>query len=336
MTVSLTDVASYLPKNRVSADYYAAFAESDELANSLMFRAPAYRHHVEADESATDMIERASAGLIERHGARAIREVDVLITHTQLPDLPMVGCGGEVARRLDMNPEWLIDLHNGGCASFVYMLKLARQILETTDARSALICNAQNAAGQVFTQTEVRKLSQAAVPGDGCGVGYLTASTESPILDVEARHYRDYAGDMTVQIDDGRKYWEAGTGQVRIGFTESKIAKVLTRGNRLVPEVAQAVCRRIGVKSSELDLLITNQPNRVFLRNWREALELPPEKHPDTFDECGNLFGAGMPVTLDQAIRSGAVADGSLIMLAGFAHAGDFAAATAIRWRGAA
>jgi 3-oxoacyl-[acyl-carrier-protein] synthase-3 len=277
------------------------------------------------------MIERAAQPLLDRHGAKALRDVDVLIAHTQLPDMPILGSVGEIAKRLGANPEWVIDLHNGGCASFVYMMKLAKQILLTTDAKSALICNAQNSAGQVFTQTEVRKLSQAAIPGDGAGVGLLTKSSRSPILDIEARHYNDYAGDMTVINDHGRKYWAEGAGQIRVGFTENKIAKVITRGNRQVPEVAHAVCGRIGVPTTDIDVLVTNQPNRVFLRNWREAIR--PRNHPDTFERCGNLFGAAMPVTLDQEIQAGRIPDGALVVLAGFAHAGDFAAAAAIRWQ---
>jgi 3-oxoacyl-[acyl-carrier-protein] synthase-3 len=41
-TVSLVDVSTYLPENRVSAEY-ASFAGTDELRDSLMFRAPEYR-----------------------------------------------------------------------------------------------------------------------------------------------------------------------------------------------------------------------------------------------------------------------------------------------------
>jgi 3-oxoacyl-[acyl-carrier-protein] synthase-3 len=218
------------------------------------------------------------------------------------------------------------------------MLKLARQILQTTDARSALICNAANAAGRIYDQTEVRKKSHAPIPGDGCGVGYLVADGSSPILDVECRHYEDFADDVSVSVegDTHRSWWEAGEGQIHLGFSPSKVAKVLARGNRLVPEVASEVCRRLDIKTTEIDTLITNQPNRAFLRNWREALQLPPERHLDTFEDYGNMFGAAIPVTLDEAVRGGKIADGSLLMLAGFAHAGDLAGATAIRWRPAA
>ena len=71
-TVSLIDVSTYLPGEPIGAEYYAQFAESDDLRDNLMFRAPKFRHHVGPDETAIDMIERAAQGLIERHGYDAV------------------------------------------------------------------------------------------------------------------------------------------------------------------------------------------------------------------------------------------------------------------------
>lgn len=332
--VSLVDVSTYLPGEPIGTEYYANYASSDELRDNLMFRAPRFRHHIAEDETAIDMIERATKGLIERHGDDAIANVDVLITHTQMPDMPFYGGGGGMAHRLGMKPNWVLDLHNGGCAAFVLALNVARQLLASGQGRTALIAVAQNAAGQVFDQPGVRRKAQAAVPGDGAAVGLVTVSEQSPILDVECRTYGEYAGEMTVAADPPRKWWQAGPGEHCIGFTESKITKVLARGNRQVPEVALAVCDRVGIAAKDLDLLVTNQPNRVFLRNWREALELPKERHRDTFDECGNLFAAGIPVNLDRAITDGQLQAGDVVMMAAFAHAGDFAGAAAVRWGG--
>ena len=96
-----------------------------------------------------------------------------------------------------------------------------------------------------------------------------------------------------------------------------------------MPSAIELAC-----KSKDLDLLVTNQPNRAFLRNWREALELPKERHVDTFDECGNLFAAGIPVNLDRAISSGKLKKGDVVLMSAFAHAGDFAGAAAVQWGG--
>jgi 3-oxoacyl-[acyl-carrier-protein] synthase-3 len=332
--ISLIDVSTYLPGEPIGAEYYARLAASDELRDNLMFRAPKFRHHVAEDETAIDMIERATEGLVARHGQDTIANVDVLITHTQMPDMPFYGGGGATAHRLGMRPNWVLDLHNGGCAAFVLGLKVARQLLAAGEGQTALIAIAQNAAGQVFDQDGVRRKAQAAVPGDGAAVGLVRVSDRSPILDVECRTFGEYAGDMTLAIDPPRKWWQPGPGEGYIGFTETKITKVLARGNRQVPEVALAVCDRIGMKSKDLDLLVTNQPNRVFLRNWREALELPEERHVDTFDDCGNLFAAGIPINLERAISNGRLQSGDVVMMAAFAHAGDFAGAAAVRWGG--
>jgi 3-oxoacyl-[acyl-carrier-protein] synthase-3 len=334
MSVSLLDVSTYLPGEPISADYYAQFAESDDLRDNVMFRAPKFRHHVAEDETAIDMVERAAAGLIERHGHDMIAGADILITHTQMPDIPFYGGGGGMAHRLGMKPNWVLDLHNGGCAAFVLGLKVARNLIESGEGRTALIAIAQNAAGQAFDQPTVRRKAQASVPGDGAAVGLVTLSDESPILDIECRTYGEFAGDMTLAVDPPRKWWQPGPGEASIGFTESKITKVLARGNRQVPEVSYAVCDRIGVKPKDLDLLVTNQPNRAFLRNWREALELPKTRHRDTFEDCGNLFAAGIPINLDRAITEGQLKRGDIVMMSAFAHAGDFAGAAAVRWGG--
>ncbi|WP_067571990.1 3-oxoacyl-ACP synthase III family protein [Nocardia acidivorans] len=330
--VSLVDVASYLPGEPVGTEYFTQFSRSERMAKNVMFRAPKTRHHRGRDETVVDMAERAVAPLVDRHGTQLLPHVDILLTHTQLPDNPVLGAGGELARRLNMNPRYVFDVHNGGCAAFVHMMWLARTIMQTTDARTALIVATQNCAGPVFTQTEIRKLAQAPVPGDGCGVGLLVKDGSAPILDIECRTYPEFAGDMEFTTGSERKYWEPGEGQGCVSFTESKVAKVFARGNRLVPEVAHEVCKRIGVKSQDIDTLVTNQPNRLFLRNWHDALELPAERHPDTFDQCGNLFAAGIPVTLDTENQAGRLRNGSVVLMSAFAHAGDFAGAAAVRW----
>ncbi|MFE4456786.1 3-oxoacyl-ACP synthase III family protein [Nocardia tengchongensis] len=333
VTVSLADVSSYRPGNPIPAEYFARFDDIGT-ASSVMFNPPRWRHHVGAGESPADMAERALAPLLARHGPRLLDTVDVLVVHTQLPETWFVGNGGQIAARFGIAPEWLIDLANGGCASFIHAMKLAREILSATTARTALVVTVTNTAGQVFSQPGVRAMPQGAIPGDGAGVAWLTKSDQSPILDIETRHLPQFAGEMTSVAEPPRRYWEPGVGEHHLGFTESNVAEVLERGNHIVPQVARTVCERIAVQPSDLDVLVTNQPNRTFLRNWREALELPAQRHPDTFDDCGNLFGTAMLMTFDHAVTSGLVPEGGVVMFAGFAHAGDFAAAAAVRWGG--
>jgi 3-oxoacyl-[acyl-carrier-protein] synthase-3 len=210
------------------------------------------------------------------------------------------------------------------------MLQLARQLLATGEARTALLCVAQN-AGRIFTQPGVRTSAHASVIGDGAAVALVAASNASPILDAQVRHYPEYAPDVGISLADGRLYWEPGTAEMDVAFDNRKAQNVIERGSHLVPEAIAAVCKNIEVSTSDIDVLVTNQPNRLLLRNWSRALGV--ECHPDTFDDYGNLFGAGMPITFHHALRAGEVPDDSLVLFGGFAGAGELTSAAAVHWR---
>jgi 3-oxoacyl-[acyl-carrier-protein] synthase-3 len=328
-TVSLLGVASYLPERVVTNDFFAEGAA----ARKGMFTAPTTRRHVGPGESASDMIEHAAKKLIRRHGLDPARDIDILFTNVAVPDQAFSGCGAEVAHRLGARPRWIIDLHNSGCVAFIYMIELAQTLMSASDARGALLCNVQNAGGRVFAQSEVRLQSQAPVPGDGCGVGYVAVGEASPVLSVVHEVHGEFARDMDAAAADGRRYWEPGSSPITIRFTDERVASIIARGNRLVPDMVARACDLAKVRVRDVDLLVTNQPNAIFVRNWHEALELSPERHHDTFDTYGNLFGAGIPINIDDAIVRGKLRPGMLLALGGFAHAGDYAAAALVRWQ---
>jgi 3-oxoacyl-[acyl-carrier-protein] synthase-3 len=255
------------------------------------------------------------------------------MTNVTGPDQPFTGCGADVGKALGCRPDWILDLHNGGCVSFVAMIAQAQALMTCYGAKTALLCNVQNSAGRLFSHEQTRKLKQARIPGDGCGVGYLVASAESPVKAVVQRNYCEYAGDMAIVREDGSSWWEPSLACGYVDFNESKLASIMSRANRIVPEVIHEACRRAELPTSDIGTLITNQPHRLFLRNWREALQVPPQRQVSTFERHGNLFGAALPICLEEAIDSGHLKANSHLVLGGFAHAGDFAAAAVIHWK---
>ncbi len=328
MLVSLLGVASYLPERVVGNDFFGPGTSE----RRGMFTAPKSRHQVAFDETAADMIVKASGRLLGELALDPAKDIDLVLTNVAIPDQAFTGCGAEVAHRIGCRPRWVLDLHNGGCVSFVYMLELAQLLIRANGARGALLCNVQNASGRVFAQPELRNEAHAPVPGDGCGVGYVAASDRAPILSVVHRCQGEFARDMVAEADDGRRYWQPGLRPITLRFTENRVAQIIHRGNAVVPELVREACRAAAVRVRDLSLLVTNQPNPIFLRNWREALELAPEVHHDTFERNGNLFGAALPINLADALRAGKLDHGGLVALGGFAHAGDYAAAALVRW----
>jgi 3-oxoacyl-[acyl-carrier-protein] synthase-3 len=329
-TVSLVGAASYMPRTVVGNDF---FQEGAEERAHVMFRGVKQRHHAARDETACIMIAHAARRLAGRLNLDLRKDVDILLTNVTSPDQPFTGCGADVAKALGCHPDWVLDLHNGGCVSFISMIAHAQALMTCHGAKTALLCNVQNAAGRLFGRDKTRKLKQARIPGDGCGVGYLVASGESPVKAMVQRNHCEYAGDMAVVRDDGTEWWEPSTACMYVDFNEAKIAQIMSRANRIVPEAVREACRRAEVPTSDIGTLITNQPNNLFLRNWREALGVPAERQVSTFERHGNLFGAALPILLEEAIDTGRLKADSHLVLGGFAHAGDFSAAAVVHWK---
>jgi|MDTC01.3.fsa_nt_gb 3-oxoacyl-[acyl-carrier-protein] synthase-3 len=326
--ISLAGVASYLPEKVVDNDFFTGGKESKH----PMFKGAKTRHHVE-DETAVDMIERATERLAKKLNLNLHEDVDLILTNVSCLDMPFTGCGASVAHRIGANPKFILDVQNSGCVSFVYMMEMAHSLMQTTGARSALICNVQNAAGRVFSHPDIRSKPQSAIPGDACGVGLLVVGGNSPIKSIKTANFGEYADDMQVVNEDGEKWWAPRKKPLYIDFTERKIGAIVSRGNKLVPEIIREACKEAEIGTDDIGCLITNQPNRIFIRNWREALCLPEEKQVHTYPEHGNTFGAAIPVSLERAIDQGVIKPGSHIALGGFSHAGDYAASAVIQWQ---
>jgi len=331
--ISLKAVATAFPDTVVPNSF---FGGGEGAAQSGMFKGAQERRHLAKGETAVDLICKALGRLAEDVGADVVRDVDFILTNVSLPDLPFTGCGAEVAKVIGARPMGIFDLHNHGCVSFISMISLAQSLLTTSSGSRVLICNAQTSAGRIFADDNIRLLPQASIPGDGCGVAIFEVGDARPVQSVAVRCYAENASDMQIASPDGRSWWEPGAAQFHIDFSRSKVARVVQRGNRMVPEIVEEACRQANIQTGQIGALVTNQPNPVFLRNWREALQVEPERHVDTFDEFGNLFGAGIPVSLERAMETGKLSDDSYVVLGGFSHAGDYAAAAVIRWKNAA
>ena len=328
MTISLIDVEELMPEKIIGNDY---FGEEEIRKTNRMFSGTNERRHIERDELASDYIARAARALMERLNLDPSTDVDMILTNVSIPDEPFTGCGAVVNKKIGGRAKWIYDLHNTGCISFLYLTDLAHTYMLSKGVRHALICVAQTAGGRIFGQEDTRQLAQAAIPGDGFAVAYVTNTDERPFLTFEFENFPEFSEDMKSSCS-GRRWWESRETTGSIDFNENKSAMIIARGNKTVPRMIKKAAENINIGLSDIDYLITNQPNQIFLRNWREAISLPPEKQLHSFDQYANLFGAAIPVNLATHIKKRTFKKNDLVCLAGFSHACDYSAASFIRW----
>jgi len=328
--VSISGAGIYMPKTILDNQHFIA---ASGVKKHPMFRGTKFRHHTSDDETATFMAVQSIKSVQKDLGLNLQKDVDILITNCPMSDLPFVGPGAAIVGELDLKPQHVYDLSNGGCISFVFMIELAKILMQSTGAKTAMLCNIQTTGGRVFGLADNLKLPQSIVPGDGCSAVYLTANDANPILTTITRTHGAYANDMTVKTQDGRLWWKPGKGTFNIDFDEDKISAIVSRGNELVPEVMYQALEKAKLQPEDINYLLTNQPNRIFLRNWRESLMLEEHQHITSLAEHGNLFGSGIPINLCMGVKDGRIKPGGHMMLAGFSHAGDYSAAAIVEWK---
>jgi 3-oxoacyl-[acyl-carrier-protein] synthase-3 len=100
---------------------------------------------------------------------------------------------------------------------------------------------------------------------------------------------------------------------------------------RMLEEIARETLKANGLRVDDIDLYVPHQANVRILMAVMERLGLPVEKAMLNLDRYGNTSAASIPLALDEAVRTGRIKEGSLVMLGAFG-AGLTWASAMIRW----
>jgi 3-oxoacyl-[acyl-carrier-protein] synthase-3 len=91
------------------------------------------------------------------------------------------------------------------------------------------------------------------------------------------------------------------------------------------------VLERNGIQPSDLDLFVSHQANRRIIQAAAANLELDPQKVIINIEHFGNTTAATIPLALNDAVCSGRLKRGDLVLLASVG-AGFTVGAVLLRW----
>jgi 3-oxoacyl-[acyl-carrier-protein] synthase-3 len=93
---------------------------------------------------------------------------------------------------------------------------------------------------------------------------------------------------------------------------------VLAFVNSKVPPSVERVLERQGLGHHDIDLFVFHQASAMALDTLERRLKIAPDKNFRNLERVGNLVSASIPVALHDAVESGRVAQGDLVLLSGF------------------
>jgi len=320
----IIDVTNFMPE-RVVAVTKDLLGE-----DSPFYHGVSERRFASPDYLSEDLGTLATQRLLERTGTPP-EDLDLILVSCIFTDTFWPGIGPAIQHRVGARNATIMNIDTS-CSSYLSGLNAARAYIESEQCRKVAVVTVTNFISRL---TEHQRKKSGAPLGDGASATLVAAGTSSFLARYERSHGEHYGlFRFDPDLVDGvfRNYWERGCGPITVNFSVEMIDKIRENSQRLVPEAVLECLRRAGITTAEVDLLITRQPNDLFLDDWRSRIGIQPPRAYDTLAKYGNMFQGTIPVTLADALDAGRVSKGDIVALGTFSNGGDFVSALALRW----
>ena len=305
----IAGTGSYLPEKVLTNDDLAKFIDtSDEW---IAARTGIRERHVAAEgETTGDLAYHASVRALEAAGVQA-SELDLIVLGTTTPDLVFPSTACLVQHRLGANGCPAFDV-NAACTGFVYALTVADKFIRSGAAKTVLVIGAETLTRMV----DWKDRTTAVLFGDGAGAVVLKADTETGIL---STHMHADGGKKEllwnpVGVSVGFKPGEENAG-VRIHMSGNDVFKHAVKA---LDSVVEETLEANGLDRHDIDWLIPHQANLRIIEATAKRLDMPMERVVVTVDKHGNTSSGSVPLALDEAVRTGKVQRGHLVLLEAF------------------
>lgn len=314
----ITGTGSYLPEKIVTnADLEKILDTSDQWIRERT--GICERRLAHEDETSCDMAEVAAIEAMSAAGVKP-EDIDLLVLGTTTPDLVFPSTACLLQSRLGLSDCGAMDI-NAACSGFMYALSVADKYIRCGDAKRALVVGVD----KLTAMLDWNDRSTAVLFGDGSGAVVIEASDEPGILSTHIHAAGRHADLLGVDVGVSRGFKAEEKGGLRIRMKGNEVFKVAVRTlGRIVDETLEYN----KMKKSDLDWLIPHQANYRIISATAKKLGMTMDQVIVTVDRHGNTSAASVPLALDEAVRSGKVKRGDMLLLEAFG--GGFTWASAL------
>ena len=318
-------MGAYAPKRILTnADLEKMVATSDEW---IVQRSGIRERHIADDEEATsDLAVRAAQQALDRANVLP-EDVELIVVGTTTPDMYFPSVGNIVQHRLGCRRAGSVDML-AACAGSVYSLATGAQFVQTGKYRRVLCIGAET----LSKITDFTDRGTCVLLADAAGAAVLEASEDgSGVVDVDLYSDGQYWDLLYMPGGGSRHPATRETVDARMHYARMKGSEVFKVAVRMFVDAATRILERNGLTVADLDLFVPHQANLRIIEAAAKRINLPMERVFVNVDRYGNTGAASVYVALEEAVATGRVKRGDLVLLAAFG--GGFAwGAVLLRW----
>jgi 3-oxoacyl-[acyl-carrier-protein] synthase III len=305
----IAGTGSYLPEKILTNADLEKMVETDD--QWIRERTGIEERHIAAEgETTSSMGVVAAQRAMEAAGVSAA-DLDLIILGTTTPDFIFPSSACLIQEKLGALGIPAFDV-NAACSGFVFALGVADKFIKSGSVKTALVVGSETLTRMVdWTDRKTCVLF-----GDGAGAVVLKADAETGILSTH------------LHADGSKKHLLYNPVGVSAGFKPEEPnagVKVMMAGNdvfkyavKALDSVVEETLLANGIDKSELDWLIPHQANLRIIEATAKRLQMPMDRVIVTVNKHGNTSSGSVPLALDEAVRSGRIQRGQLILLEAF------------------
>ena len=283
--------------------------------------------HIAAPEVATSDMAVEAARCLLRHRRIEATEIEAIIVCTVTPDMMFPSTACLVQDRIGAKGAWGFDLV-AACSGFLYGLTTAVHLVMAgahkkvmvigADTMSRIIDYTDRSTCILFGDAAGAMLIEPAEPGHGF-IGFLNEVDGS-------------GGDfLKMPAGGSRMPASAETVQKRLHYVKQEGQQVFKFAVRKMYEACRTLLDRHGLEAKDVKVLIAHQANRRIIQATAERLGMSDDQVIINIGMFGNTTGATIPLATRDAVASGRLRKGDIVLFAAVG-AGFTVGASLWRW----
>jgi 3-oxoacyl-[acyl-carrier-protein] synthase-3 len=324
-TCSITGVGSYVPeKILTNADLEKMVETSDEWITT---RTGIKERRIAAqDEFTSDMAAKAALQAMKMAGVTA-DQINLVIVATVTPDMPFPSTACLVQHKIGAKNAAAFDLE-AACSGFIYGIEVAKQFIISHTYETVLVIGAE----KLSSITDWKDRNTCVLFGDGAGAAILQHRPGTQGLLAAAVGADGEKSDLLFMPGGGSRCPATqGSVDARLHFLRMEGKETFKNAVQTMSAAAREVLRRCELDISRIKCVIPHQANRRIVDAVAERIGATPAQVFVNLHKYGNTSAASVVIALDEAVASGKIQRGDLVLLVVFG-AGSTWGAAVIEW----
>ena len=324
-TCSIVSVGSYVPDRVLTnADLERMVDTTDEWITS---RTGIKERRMAADDEFTsDIASKAALRAMERANIKP-EQIDLIIVATITPDMPFPSTACLVQRKIGARRAAAFDIE-AACSGFIYGLEVGQQFIMSQTYDTVLVIGAEKLSSIIDWSDR----NTCVLFGDGAGAAILRNSPSSHGLLTACMGADGGKADL-LSMPAGGSRCPASAQSVanRLHYLRMDGKETFKSAVNAMYMAARESLRRCEIDIKQIKCIIPHQANQRIIDAVADRLEAEPSQIFVNLHKYGNTSAASVAIALDEAVQSGRIQAGDLILLVVFG-AGLTWASAVIEW----